>query len=586
MNSKQLELAKNLRTWAVDTMHYQTLREHPEDPIPGIQDFQNLCRGSTMDIWEFIIRHVAPESYVKAEKRRLSAAERKERARSEQAELSRLSDRSRFLELELDSRRREAEQARSRLSGLYRELAEAERQNETVKQGVEEQWTKSVILDGFYGKFRRKLAVFSEYRHELEVHVSRFRRGLAEGVCFAERLGEGVALARGVLEEEEGYIVAGSLSVGVEGLVGEFERAPVEWRASLVRLVEDEVLGLESKRVSLCERVAEKGTRFPLEIEESLLRFEESHVGSFIEGQRAENEYEAVRRRVEQVLEMRGASRGLHEEGLGEMFGDGQMNLVSRLQELERELEAEQAEAEVSKKAILCLIDQKSRLEREASALKREKQRLRQLRAENQACWSRIVRRVIQRMGFPTEFESRARSVRNFCRNHLTGFWYECDMGEAERSVRAELELFKELRLWPESSDMDDILVRVLEELELPPCKGPGGVVDKVAEVLCELARAETEAKLNRCEGEEYVQGVEDRPTDGRDEDASCSALCAKLEENIDAARNREEICTLVKEACDALWSQRAQDFAPWVRVDGKTLEEWKADLCAYGRGG
>lgn len=63
MNDLRTNLAQSIHNWIINEMKYSP--DETQSKIPSVYEIKNLCRGSSIHVWRFLIERIKSESYVK-----------------------------------------------------------------------------------------------------------------------------------------------------------------------------------------------------------------------------------------------------------------------------------------------------------------------------------------------------------------------------------------------------------------------------------------------------------------------------------------------------------------------------------------
>ncbi|EDV29232.1 uncharacterized protein TRIADDRAFT_51316 [Trichoplax adhaerens] len=83
--TSQYDLARQLKKWAVEEMKFQQHAMYTGDQLPTQDDFLRLCRGSTVEIWKFLINNISSLDTVRVVKGNLAINDHHYRQQQQQS---------------------------------------------------------------------------------------------------------------------------------------------------------------------------------------------------------------------------------------------------------------------------------------------------------------------------------------------------------------------------------------------------------------------------------------------------------------------------------------------------------------------
>ncbi|XP_067678133.1 uncharacterized protein [Haliotis asinina] len=180
------DIPHRLHKWLTQEMHFAP---PPGTNLPSPDDIRGICRGSTVDVWKFILSHVHSVQTVKKVKGNLALRDKRQlRNTSERTpysdEQEALAERRVQLTREVTQCRSDIGHIEKDLNRLEREIIQTERNYRSGCEDLRNKQRRSGLLRVYSKHKKENIAEYQEFKHRLEARVQALVNKSSESQVF------------------------------------------------------------------------------------------------------------------------------------------------------------------------------------------------------------------------------------------------------------------------------------------------------------------------------------------------------------------------------------------------------------------
>ncbi|XP_022104105.1 HAUS augmin-like complex subunit 5 [Acanthaster planci] len=200
MSDRRSEVAALLHKWATEEMNFVPQGRHVNAPMPTTQELRGICRGSLLDIWEFVITRVHSAQTARKIKGNLALQARhrsgtgykvKYKGDSKYShERAELLQRRRELKAQLEGTKSDIKRLSGDLGRLELEILSAEHEYQDACSEISDLQHKQTLLGAHSTECKANTARYEEYTNRITGklnHYMEIKSGHGQSLLFSKQ---------------------------------------------------------------------------------------------------------------------------------------------------------------------------------------------------------------------------------------------------------------------------------------------------------------------------------------------------------------------------------------------------------------